>query len=343
MTDLLSKYNIHGALKVPFTLGLVFAYGLRHLCLILFPPTRIAFETYTELFSLKPFLISDAIILCVIVLNMQRQPDASILVRKVWRHALWLVVGAYIFDTLLTVTLYGKTLLNSDHLYFNILAGSLLIDAIIVVYLLGTHSIKEVFFSFPEKASIEEAKPSLNKDNVPKKPTPSKNIASGALISSAVIKGYEFADFPFQSKDLNEQIIEIRKHLTNFSLAQAEKGLRTLLKKHPENAQLWHELGLVAFSADKLAQAEALILKSLEFDFENYLHWRNLGEIQRRMGNYDAAIESTMHAIKLMPDDVNAHYNLGLALWDAGRSDEALNAFNRAKSLHPEAKEQLIN
>jgi hypothetical protein len=346
MSDLISKYNDHGALRMPKSLWLILGYGLRHIALILFPPTRVAFDNYTELFSNKLFLISDALILAVIILNTQRLPEASNFTRNLWRHALWLITGAFVIDALLTIGIYTKPLLDPDHLYFSIAAWSVLIDVGIVFYLLGVPSVRDVFASFPAKPPVEEdTAPTETPDSEPLTPInkPTRNIPDADLIKSPIFAGYPFADFPFHSSKFPEQILEIRQHLTNNNLELAEKGLRFLLESHPIDPMLWHELGLVAFSANKLPQAESLILKALLFDSSNYLYWRNLGEIRRRMGNLDGAISSANQAIKLMPSDVNAHYNLGLALWDAGRNDEALFAFSAAKKLHPDVVSHTSN
>ena len=349
MANLLTRYDQYGAIRITKTLWLVMAYGLRHLALVLFPPTRVVFESFSDLFVGKAFLISDGIILFVILLYTQRAPDASKFTRWLWRHGQWFLIGAFALDAVLTLLFHAKPLLDPDSLQFGLLAGTLLFDVGIISFLLSATSVREVFKSFPAPVQVPEEpeKPSIPESSVVKPETPSvsrtKNIPDAKLLSEAITPGYEYANFPFNSHQVEQQILEIRGHLANSNLTLAEKGLRFLLKNDPLNPALWHELGLVAFSANKLDQAESMILKALLFDSRNYLYWRNLGEIRRRLGFFEDAIDNARQAIKLMPTDVNAHYNLGLALWDAGKNDEALKAFEEAKRLHPDLATSNLN
>lgn len=347
MANLLTRFDQYGASRINSPLWFVLAYGLRHIALILFPPTKIVFENYASLFSGKLFLVSDCILLLVLAIYAKRTPEASPSVRWLWRHGRMLLVIAYILDFSLTILFHHKQLLDPENFQFELVAGSLLIDIGILLFLLTSKTTGELFQSFPEPAQLPEA-PAENSKPVSRTlasvTSTLKNVPDANLINQPITSGYQYADFPFQHNQVSEQILEIRRHLANNNLQLAEKGLRFLLAKDPNNADLWHELGLVAFSADKLSQAESIILKAIIFDSSNYLYWRNLGEIRRRLGNFEAAISNAEQAIKLMPNDVNAHYNLGLALWDAGKNDEALMAFEEAKRLHPDiASQQTTN
>lgn len=347
MANLLTRFDQYGAVRISKSLWLIMAYGLRHLALILFPPTRVVFETFTELFIGKLFLISDGIIIFLILLYTQRAPEAPNVTRTLWRHGLWFLVGAYALDLVLTVIFHTKPLLDPDSAQFGLIAGTLLIDAGIVIFLLMSGTAHEVFKSFPEPLPTPEEPPKHTASETPQSTAPTirrtSNIPDATLLNEPITPGYQYTNFPFQRQQVSEQILEIRQHLANGNLPLAEKGLRFLLDSDPQNPALWHELGLVAFSADKLKQAESMILKALLFDSTNYLYWRNLGEIRRRQGYLNDAIENARQAIKLMPGDVNAQYNLGLALWDAGRNDEALSAFEQAKKLHPDLAQQPVN
>ncbi len=345
MANILTKLDQYGAVKFTASLWLIIAYGLRHVSLILFPPTRVAFESYTELFAGKWFLIPDAIIITVIFLYTLRQPAASQLIRKLWSFGQWLLASAYALDFGLTVIFNSKALLDQDHTHFSLVFGNLLIDVGVMAFVLTSEPIRDVFKSFPEPVIAPE-EPKVSQRETPTPPSIQvealpvtkrrSNIPDAILLKEPITQGYEFVGFPFHTYQLSNQILEVRQHLMNANLAAAEKGLRFLLEKDPQNAMLWHELGLVAFSADKLQQAESMILKAMLFESNNYLYWRNLGEIRRRLGDFDTATDNARQAIKLMPNDVNAHYNLGLALWDAGKNDEALIAFEQAKALHPD-------
>jgi protein O-mannosyl-transferase len=50
----------------------------------------------------------------------------------------------------------------------------------------------------------------------------------------------------------------------------------------------------------------------------------------------DEAISQYQQAIRLTPDNVDAHYNLGMAFYQQGRTDEAIRQFQAALRLKPD-------
>ena len=62
----------------------------------------------------------------------------------------------------------------------------------------------------------------------------------------------------------------------------------------------------------------------------------NLGAALRRAGRLDDSLVSFRHAIRLMPGIAEVHNNLGNTLMDLGRFDEAIQAFRRALDLKPD-------
>src|SRR5262249_10624419 len=64
--------------------------------------------------------------------------------------------------------------------------------------------------------------------------------------------------------------------------------------------------------------------------------YSNLAHALRAMGQAAEAESACRHAIALAPRLPVAHLNLGLALQDNGRMDEALASFRRASALDPD-------
>jgi Flp pilus assembly protein TadD len=62
---------------------------------------------------------------------------------------------------------------------------------------------------------------------------------------------------------------------------------------------------------------------------------RNDGIVQTRAGHFPEAEELFREALDLTPDDPEIHRNLGLALWERGRTDAAGAHLERAAALRP--------
>ena len=56
----------------------------------------------------------------------------------------------------------------------------------------------------------------------------------------------------------------------------------------------------------------------------------------RNLGKYDEAIAQYSEALRINPDDADAHYNLGDALRNLGKYDEAAARYSEALRLKPD-------
>ena len=59
--------------------------------------------------------------------------------------------------------------------------------------------------------------------------------------------------------------------------------------------------------------------------------WNNLGIVRQRQGNAAAALACFQRAVAIKPDFATAHANLGLALREAERLDEARSHLERPR------------
>ena len=64
--------------------------------------------------------------------------------------------------------------------------------------------------------------------------------------------------------------------------------------------------------------------------------YNNLGHALLKKGQIDEAIRQYQEAIRLKPDDADAHNNLGVALGQKGQIDEAIRQFQEALRLNPD-------
>ena len=126
------------------------------------------------------------------------------------------------------------------------------------------------------------------------------------------------------------------RHKRNGQFAAAEAILRHIVDSTPDHHPAWHMLGLIAFEVGKLPLATQLIAHAIQLDGAVALYHRNLGELCRRLGRLDEAVVAGERATALAPNDLDAHYNLGLALTDKTEWDAAIRAYRRALEINPD-------
>ncbi len=109
---------------------------------------------------------------------------------------------------------------------------------------------------------------------------------------------------------------------------------RQLLGDHPDSGLLWKLLGLSLWSQSKdplsAVERAAALLPD---DAEAHV---NLGNARRAAGQLAQAAASHRRALKINPDYAEAHNNLGSVLQDQGYLDEAAASFRRAIAIRPD-------
>ncbi|WP_323846360.1 tetratricopeptide repeat protein [Microbulbifer magnicolonia] len=111
-------------------------------------------------------------------------------------------------------------------------------------------------------------------------------------------------------------------------LAQADEA--------PAAARAGMEIAKQAFDAGDLATAEAELKKLTESWPKLSGPWFNLGIVQQRTGNTEAAEQSLRQAIIVNDSNVFAWNQLAALLRDAGRFDEALQCYKEALARWPD-------
>lgn len=93
----------------------------------------------------------------------------------------------------------------------------------------------------------------------------------------------------------------------------------------------------------QLEQAEGLYLKILELDSRLFGPRYYLGLLRLQQGRSSEACEYLDQALSIIPNDLGALMNYGMALRAAGRAEEALMVFDRALTIQPNMAEGLYN
>jgi tetratricopeptide (TPR) repeat protein len=115
--------------------------------------------------------------------------------------------------------------------------------------------------------------------------------------------------------------------------AQSESGALQLIGQHPESGPLWQVLGAALRMQGKDAlQALETAARLLPADAGAH---NNLGNALCDHGRLDEAVACYRRALALNGEFAEAHNNLGNALLDLGRLDEAVDSYRRTLELKP--------
>jgi tetratricopeptide (TPR) repeat protein len=118
---------------------------------------------------------------------------------------------------------------------------------------------------------------------------------------------------------------------------KTEYGLwRDVIKKSPNKARPWCNIGYAVLNMDSLDQAERYFEKSLELDPHLPLALNNLGHTWSRKGNPQKALPYFLKAVENDPHYVNALNNVGCTYIELKRSSESISYFERAIILDPD-------
>jgi len=96
------------------------------------------------------------------------------------------------------------------------------------------------------------------------------------------------------------------------------------------------DLGVMAFNANRLKQAEAALKKSLSGEVSFAEAHNNLGVVYARFGKDDAAANYYQQAIELDPHLVSARMNLGNLRLKQAKYQEAIESYREVKKLRPD-------
>jgi predicted O-linked N-acetylglucosamine transferase (SPINDLY family) len=120
------------------------------------------------------------------------------------------------------------------------------------------------------------------------------------------------------------------------TLSKAEKTIakkNKTAKKGEKHTKLAETNQLVAlFNAGNYAEAEAQAHLLIEQHPNSGFAWKALGASLQKQGKN--AVSALQKATKLLPDDAEAHYNLGVSLQDIGRLSEAETSYRRALHIN---------
>ena len=117
--------------------------------------------------------------------------------------------------------------------------------------------------------------------------------------------------------------------------AQAEAQLDQLLSGSPEDVEALHLRGLARGRLGKTGEALMDLQAAARRHGQPHAVLSNLGNLKRRTGDLEGAVAAYEAALEKQPDFLDARVNLGIALTDLRRFDEAALAFEAVIARQP--------
>ena len=140
-------------------------------------------------------------------------------------------------------------------------------------------------------------------------------------------------------------------------LQQAELIYQKILRAHPQNADAYYLISMIAHQIGKYDVAIELINKALEADNKHLVflqseielcHYpfkinvgftniqNNFADDLKEQGQLEYAIYAYYKSIEMNPDNINAYNNLGNTLRDQGKLEQAALAYKKALEMNPQ-------
>ena len=116
-------------------------------------------------------------------------------------------------------------------------------------------------------------------------------------------------------------------------LEELEGRTRLLVEQYPDSGFAWKVLGVSLYAQGK--EALPALQKATELLPDDAEAHSNLGTILKDLGRLEEAVESCRRALKIRPDYAEAHNNLGNALQGLGLLDDAVASFHQALVINP--------
>src|SRR5262249_46960326 len=97
--------------------------------------------------------------------------------------------------------------------------------------------------------------------------------------------------------------------------------------------ELREGLAQVLFEHVNMAEAEPHLEAILALHPNDASAWLNLGRVRLRTGRFADAVESFRQSLRYRPQFADTHAELGAALYNSGRPEEAARAWEQALRL----------
>ena len=140
-----------------------------------------------------------------------------------------------------------------------------------------------------------------------------------------------------------EEINGLLEHYQNGRYDLAEDLAKTITQKYPDHQFSWKVLGAVLQLKGRLQESLIANQKAVAILPNDAEAHSNLGNTLKELGRLEDAEASYSKAIAIKPEYAEAHFNLGNALQELGRLEEAEASYRKAIEIKPDLAEAHSN
>ena len=123
-------------------------------------------------------------------------------------------------------------------------------------------------------------------------------------------------------------------------LVEAERGYRQILEVQPQHSEALCGVAAIAQRQGEYQTAENLLTNLLQIQPNNIKFWFSLGTLHQAQNQQSAAEKAYRQALTLKPDSSAVssaiYHNLGYALQEQDKWDEAIACYQKARELKPD-------
>ena len=116
---------------------------------------------------------------------------------------------------------------------------------------------------------------------------------------------------------------------------EAEQLYAAILNAQPKHPDANHNMGVLAVGMGKLDEALPFFKRALDSNPSIRQYWLSNAEALIKLKRFDEATKNLQIAIKIQPDFLEAHYNLGILQTKNDNLDEAIASYKRAIEIQP--------
>jgi len=135
--------------------------------------------------------------------------------------------------------------------------------------------------------------------------------------------------------DIHDKFEKALSHHESGRLLEAKQIYEKILIGDPNHSDSWHLLGVIALQLGDPDLAGSLIKRAIRINSNSEIYYNNMGTALKNMGRLEEAIENYMIALSIMPGYTDVYNNLGIVYKLKGQRVKAIKLFHQALEMEP--------